>query len=124
VPRRGRDARHRAPGEDRSFIVELHGRIRILDHDRLIAEPFLDITKENGGPVNGTGVSELGLLGLAFHPAYATNHQLFVFYTTDSPMSQTASSRTSTCSPATPRPTPTTSIRRAARCCSRSVREP
>ncbi|HUJ61431.1 MAG TPA: PQQ-dependent sugar dehydrogenase [Kofleriaceae bacterium] len=73
------------PGDTRSFVVELHGRIRVLENDQLVAAPFLDITKENGGPVDGVGVSELGLLGLAFHPMYAINHQFYVFYTMDNP---------------------------------------
>ncbi len=73
------------PGDTRNFVLELHGRIRILDGDRLEPQPFLDITHENGGPVNGTGVSELGLLGLAFHPQYRRNRELFVFYTMDNP---------------------------------------
>lgn len=74
------------PDDPRLFALELSGRIRILDEDRaLLAAPFLDLSVDAGGPVNGSGISELGLLGLAFHPGYATNRQLFVFYTSDNP---------------------------------------
>lgn len=73
------------PDDPRLFALELHGKIRIVDNEQLRPEPFLDITAENGGPVNGTGVSELGLLGLAFHPQYATNGYFYVFYTTANP---------------------------------------
>jgi hypothetical protein len=66
-----------APGEpDLLYVVEQPGRVRVMDTggDRL-AEPFLDITAsvESGG--------ERGLLGLAFHPAYADNGRFFVNYT-------------------------------------------
>jgi len=63
------------PGDPRVFIVEQSGRIRVLQNGALLAEPFLDIrslTREQG---------ERGLLGLAFHPAYATNGRFFVNYT-------------------------------------------
>ncbi len=64
-------------GDDRLFIVEQSGRIRILNQDGTInSTPFLDLTNtvEAGG-------FEQGLLGLAFHPDYATNGQFFVNYT-------------------------------------------
>lgn len=67
-------------GDGRLFIAEREGRIRILHPDgRLQAEPFLDITDRvlsDGG--------EQGLLGLAFHPQYASNGRFFVYYTTGS----------------------------------------
>ena len=65
-------------GDDRLFIVERAGRIRILHPDgSLDPVPFLDITDR----VLSAG-GEQGLLGLAFHPHYATNGRFFVFYTT------------------------------------------
>jgi len=67
------------PGDDRLFVVEQRGAIRVYHDEQLAAAPFLDLTAAAGGPVITGG--ELGLLGLAFHPAYATNGQLFVFYT-------------------------------------------
>ncbi|WP_282780155.1 PQQ-dependent sugar dehydrogenase, partial [Phaeodactylibacter xiamenensis] len=64
-------------GDDRLFVVERAGRIRILDADgQLLPEPFLDIN-DRVGPANG----ERGLLGLAFHPNYADNGYFFVNYT-------------------------------------------
>jgi len=73
------------PGDPRRFVLELHGRIRILRGNAVVAEPFIDLTAEAGGPVNGVYPTELGLLGLAFHPDYATNRQFYVFYTADNP---------------------------------------
>ena len=65
-----------APGDTtRLYIVEQPGRIRVLEGGSLRAEPFYDIT----GKVS-TG-NEQGLLGLAFHPGYATNRRLYVNYT-------------------------------------------
>ena len=64
------------PGDPRLFIVEQTGRIRILDAGgALHSTPFLDLR----GDV--TGGNEQGLLGLAFHPDYASNGRFFVHYT-------------------------------------------
>ena len=64
------------PGDtSRVFIVEKTGRIRIAKHGVLLARPFLDISA-----LVSTG-SEQGLLGLAFHPSYASNGKFFVDYT-------------------------------------------
>ena len=47
-----------------------------------MATPFLDINALTGCPVPPAGdCGERGLLGLAFHPDYASNGQFFVFYT-------------------------------------------
>lgn len=62
---------------DRAFLVEqFTGRIRILRGGALVTPPFLDI----GAKVDTSG-SETGLLGLAFHPSYATNGYFYVNYT-------------------------------------------
>jgi glucose/arabinose dehydrogenase len=63
-------------GDDRLFIVEQGGVIRIARDGQLLPEPFLDIRDR----VNSNG-SERGLLGLAFHPDYASNGFFFVNYT-------------------------------------------
>lgn len=65
-----------APGDlTRQFVVEKTGRIRIIRDDALLPTPFLDLSAKvsNGG--------EQGLLGLAFHPGYATNGRFVVYYT-------------------------------------------
>jgi len=64
------------PGDPaRAFVVEQGGRIRIIRNDVLLPTPFLDISSRiaSGG--------ERGLLGLAFHPQYATNGRFVVYYT-------------------------------------------
>jgi hypothetical protein len=66
-----------APPNDptRLFVVEQAGRIRLIKNGIVLATPFLDITTSvlSGG--------ERGLLGLAFHPGYATNRRFYVYYT-------------------------------------------
>jgi glucose/arabinose dehydrogenase len=66
------------PGDTtRTFILEQHtGRIRILRRNTwtLDATPFLTVT----GVAQG---NEQGLLGLAFHPDYATNGFFYVYLT-------------------------------------------
>lgn len=70
------------PNDLRLFVVERRGTIRIINNEQLLPTPFLDLSADSGGPVTAGG--ELGLLGLAFHPKYATNGTFFVFYTTGS----------------------------------------
>jgi glucose/arabinose dehydrogenase/mono/diheme cytochrome c family protein len=67
------------PGEtNRIFIIERAGRIRLIkDLAAPTVSTFLDIASRTRSEN-----SELGLLGLAFHPQYASNGRFFVFYTT------------------------------------------
>ena len=62
------------PGDRRLFVVEQAGRIVILEDGRPRDVAFLDMQTdvESGG--------EQGLLGLAFHPDYASNRRFFVYY--------------------------------------------
>ncbi len=73
------------PGDDRLFIVEKAGRIRIIEDGVLLPQPFLDIT----GPVMSTR-NEQGLLGLAFPPDYAQSGLFYVYYTSDAGNGDTA----------------------------------
>lgn len=64
------------PGDrDRVFVLEQAGRIRIVRGGAAVATPFLDIASRVGSG------GERGLLGLAFHPQYASNGRFFVNYT-------------------------------------------
>lgn len=62
-------------GDQRLFIAEKTGRIRIVKAGTLAAAPFLDLS------ASVSGGSEQGLLGLAFDPAYATTGRFYVDYT-------------------------------------------
>ncbi len=68
----------RPPGDNRFFIVEQRGTVRILQNGALLSGNFLDLQSI----VNFDG-QEQGLLGIAFHPNYATNHKFYVNYTQD-----------------------------------------
>lgn len=69
------------PNDARLFVIEQPGRIRIIEDGTLLTTPFLDIQAR----VDGDGDNEQGLLGLAFHPQYATNGRFFVNYVATSP---------------------------------------
>ena len=58
------------------FVAEQEGRIRVIENGKLVAAPFLDISKE---VLKKEGYDERGLLGLAFHPDYATNGKFYVY---------------------------------------------
>lgn len=66
-------------GDERLFIVEKVGRIRILQDKQLVDFPYLNISNRVGSRGN-----EQGLLGLAFHPNYAENGLFFLNYTDQS----------------------------------------
>jgi glucose/arabinose dehydrogenase len=69
-------------GSGRLFVVERVGRIRIIDKDgTLLPDPFLDLTSDHGGSGVDANYVLQGMLGLAFHPGYATNGRFYVAYT-------------------------------------------
>jgi glucose/arabinose dehydrogenase len=66
-------------GDDsgRLFVVDQSGQIRIIQNGALVAQPFLNVApgNSNGLPpivALDPAVDERGLLGLAFHPGFAT----------------------------------------------------
>lgn len=63
------------PDDDRLFVVEKPGRIRIVEQGELQSTPFLDLSDRvsTGG--------EQGLLGLAFHPRFVDNGFFYVSFT-------------------------------------------
>ncbi len=67
------------PDDGRRFVVDLVGRIHILDEEgTLREEPFLDVSDRMVSLRES--YDERGLLGLAFHPDYAENGRFFVCY--------------------------------------------
>ena len=66
----------------RIFVVEQDGRIWILPRERAGKDKklFFDITDRKPHQDN-----EEGLLGLAFHPQFKTNHKFYVFYSQQDP---------------------------------------
>lgn len=66
-------------GDDRKFVIEQFGRVRIVHADgTLQAEPFLDI--RNLIPSLWSDFDERGLLGIAFHPNFRDNGRFFISY--------------------------------------------
>jgi len=72
-----------APPADTSrlFIVEQDGTIRIVKDGVLLPAAFLNVSALTRSPSDPGGDNEEGLLGLAFHPAYATNGVFFIYHT-------------------------------------------
>jgi glucose/arabinose dehydrogenase len=70
---------HPPDGTDRLFVVEQPGRVKWFENKPDAAEMTLavDLTAK----VLSTG-NEEGLLGMAFHPKFKTNHQVFLQYST------------------------------------------
>jgi glucose/arabinose dehydrogenase len=64
------------PLDDRLFILEKDGAIKLIKGGVLLGEPFLDLTSKVGSQGG-----EQGLLGLAFFPDYATTGRFIVHYT-------------------------------------------
>jgi glucose/arabinose dehydrogenase len=68
-----------APGDNsRWFAVEKQGIVRVFDNDANVISSavFVDIS----GRVD-SGPNEAGLLGMAFHPAFSGNGEVFLSYT-------------------------------------------
>lgn len=62
-------------GDDRLFVVEQGGRIRIVRDGQLLETPFLDISDRVSSG------NERGLFSVAFHPQFSSNGLLFVNFT-------------------------------------------
>jgi glucose/arabinose dehydrogenase len=62
-------------GSGRLFVVEQPGTIKIIQNGAILPQPFLNITSKV------MFQSEMGLLGMAFHPAFQTNRKFYVNYT-------------------------------------------
>jgi aldose sugar dehydrogenase len=59
--------------DDRIFISEKVGTIRVIDSDKLLDEPLVTLRTAN--------VFDGGLLGIALHPNFAENNFLYAYYT-------------------------------------------
>jgi glucose/arabinose dehydrogenase len=62
--------------DGRVFVSEQPGRVRVIKNGSLLTKPFVTLK------VNSSG--ERGALGLAFDPAFASNHYVYVYYTSSS----------------------------------------
>ncbi len=89
----------------RLYVVEQAGVIRLVEGGVVQSTPFVDLDPLVANLYDGT--DERGLLGLAFHPDYASNGRLFVYFsrTQDSGLTLIELARTPG-DPGTASPTP------------------
>lgn len=75
---------HAGDGADRVFVIEQHGVVYVFPNDQAAtqAKVFLDLRDR---VAYDDDQNEEGLLGLAFHPKFKDNGELFVYYTPRSP---------------------------------------
>ena len=59
--------------DGRLFVAEQQGRLHVIKNGALLPTPFVSLAVEP--------TSERGLLGVAFDPAFAANHFVYVYYT-------------------------------------------
>jgi glucose/arabinose dehydrogenase len=73
-----------AESADRRFILDQAGQVYVHDADGLQSTPFLDLSDRlvaiGEGLPDWIAYDERGLLGLAFHPEFATNGLFYVRY--------------------------------------------
>lgn len=62
-------------GTNRLFVVEQTGYVRVIENGSLLPAPFISLR------ASISRATEQGLLGLAFHPSFKTNHKFYVSYT-------------------------------------------
>jgi len=62
-----------AVSDDRIFVTEKSGRIRVIENNVLLSEPLATLRPAN--------VFDGGLLGIALHPDFSNNHLIYVFLT-------------------------------------------
>jgi glucose/arabinose dehydrogenase len=59
--------------DGRIFVCEQSGNLRVVKGNALLSTPFVSLSVDSAG--------ERGLLGVAFDPAFATNHFVYLYYT-------------------------------------------
>ena len=60
-------------GDDRIFVIEKIGKIRVIQNDILLEEPLATLRTAD--------VFDGGLIGIETHPDFSNNHFLYVYYT-------------------------------------------
>ena len=71
--------------DGRIFVAERVGRLRVIKNGTLLPTVFHQFTADTSG--------ERGLLGLAFHPDFANNGYVYVYYTATTPSAHNRISR-------------------------------
>ncbi|MEO5568974.1 MAG: PQQ-dependent sugar dehydrogenase, partial [Gemmatimonadaceae bacterium] len=60
--------------DGRMFVCEQSGKLRVVKNGVLLPEPAISVAALHDG--------EQGLIGVALHPGFATNHYVYLYYTT------------------------------------------
>jgi glucose/arabinose dehydrogenase len=63
---------------NRLFVIDQAGKIWIIENGTRLATPFMDLAPSM--VTLNANYDERGLLGLAFHPQYASNRKFYVYY--------------------------------------------
>ncbi|MFQ6115623.1 MAG: PQQ-dependent sugar dehydrogenase [bacterium] len=74
---------HSNDGTNRVFVVEQAGRIEVFENNASVTSADVDVFLDIRGRVNDSD-TEMGLLGLAFHPDFENNGFFYVNYTSGS----------------------------------------
>lgn len=69
-------------GSGRIFICQKEGKIWIIDHGKVLPQPFLDVSSKMID-IN-PGYDERGLLGLAFSPNFRQDKKFYIYYSVPS----------------------------------------
>jgi glucose/arabinose dehydrogenase len=59
--------------DGRIFVAEKTGALRVIKNGNLLAKPFITLNVASSG--------EQGLVGITFHPNFASNHYIYLYYT-------------------------------------------
>jgi glucose/arabinose dehydrogenase len=75
------------PGDERLFVLERRGVIRVVQNGSVLTQPWLDISSNvfTGG--------EGGLLSMAFDPNFASNGYFYLYYTDPARTSSSSATR-------------------------------
>ncbi len=65
-------------GSNRQFVLQKEGRVWIIQHGKLLSEPFIDVSADMV-KVN-PAYDERGLLGMAFHPRFKHNGKFYLYF--------------------------------------------
>ncbi|HKR07072.1 MAG TPA: PQQ-dependent sugar dehydrogenase [Bacteroidia bacterium] len=62
--------------DGRLFVAQQNGQLRVIKNGVLLTKPFISLNVDQSG--------ERGLLGIAFHPSFNSNHYIYLYYTLSS----------------------------------------
>ena len=79
VPFRPIEINHAGDGSNRLFVSEQHGRIYALERTGTTAKATTFLNIEDKVSYSDK-MNEEGLLGVAFHPDFKHNHQVYIYY--------------------------------------------